>query len=154
MNTIHNIDGKFYRLAEHDTLRFDPEKSTVKDATGQSLKVGTKVAWGTSYRGGGGAVIGEIADIGWSLQDYTAYEAVGADNPAYVTEDYEEPVTKWVAGRYVPTGEMRTRKRYISVTRQRWVFNIATKALSPGRKGNSFSDPHDVVAIANQGFGG
>ncbi|MRN66384.1 hypothetical protein [Brucella sp. 10RB9213] len=136
------IDGKRYRVAATDKHVYTPDSSSILDRTGQPLKVGTKVAWGTSYRGGGGAVIGEITSIGFKLVGGTAYEV----------DENDELISDLVTGR-----DYRGREYQYGLNRsinsQVWTFSIVTKSLMLGRKGNQFSDPRDVVAIANQSFG-
>lgn len=150
MNTTHLIENQFYRLDEYDELRFDPSRSTPTDLTGQPLKVGTKVAWGTSYRGGGGSVVGEITEIGWQKQPYQAY-AVDVDGKTLM-ENFEYEGTDYSVR--PPVRKMLSSSRPIYTTRYLYRFSVVTKSLQKGRKGNRFSNTHDIVVIANQEFAG
>ncbi|RUX95943.1 MULTISPECIES: hypothetical protein [unclassified Mesorhizobium] len=59
---------------------------------------------------------------------------------------HEEPYTNW-------RGDKVTRQNYVTIPSESWAFRVVVKSLTPNRKGNSFSDPNDVVVIAEQAFG-
>jgi hypothetical protein len=157
MNRIIEVGGKFYATQQWDTEFTDPRNEPMLDGTGQVLKVGSKVAWGTAYRGGRGAALGEIISIGFTATSYSAHEVEGPDSGKYVMLEEEYPENKWDPHerRYVVTGKMLTRKVYAPrLERKVWTFELTTKALSKGRKGASFRDREDVVLIANQDYNG
>lgn len=143
MSKIIELNGKLYKAYNpHDNLVFTPDHDSAMDITGQTLKVGTKVAWGTGYRGGSGAVVGEITEIGWSLQASSIYEVDADGKQLFETRTGKN----W-------RGDEYTYQSPITVPSEAWRFRVVTKSLMKGRKGNSFNSPNDVVAIAEQAFG-
>jgi hypothetical protein len=87
-------------------------------------------------------VIGEITSIGFKLVGGTAFEVDVNDELAFdliTNKDFR--------------GHDYQLKKHRSVSSQVWAFSIVVRSLMAGRKGNQFSDPLDVVTIANQSFG-
>lgn len=144
MSTVDTKAGEqILRLQDFDTGLIEYEYlPALKDLTGETLRGGDKVAWGTSYRGGGGAVIGIIDSIDWVPTKYAAYAVDEAGN--YVTEPY---VWKdWRGGEHQSN-------RPITVAREFWRPRIVVSSLMAGRKGRIESSSDFFVKIANQQFG-
>lgn len=136
------IDGeRLYLFNDRDTLVFNPDEHPLVDATGLPLAVNDLVAWGTGYRGGTGVVVGQVVEVSWTEENYSAF--LLDDEGPYVTEPHEQ--TMW-------DKTVRMTTRNVTRKRTKWVCRIRVTPLTSGRKGRTETSGEFFAKIANQAF--